>query len=232
MKKICLLAALLLALSAPAAQAAQGGSVTGTTHTKGTERAMQIRSDEMLSTGTVSWDVAAPKNKKPQQRADVWLIREDFAFSKLSDEAIDALYKRQEIPAGAPIYRTHSDAKGAYRFEEIPPGRYYLMTLDPFGKPFDEGAGEILAACVVGLLQDVVHVRLHGSQRQLQLARDVLIVLALQHEGEDLPLACGHAVAFAVRGQQVVDLAVRMAVDDPGEDVGEVSAEEIPLSAA
>ena len=69
MKKICLLAALLLALSAPAAQAAQGGSVTGTTHTKGTERAMQIRSDEMLSTGTVSWDVAAPKNKKPQQRA-------------------------------------------------------------------------------------------------------------------------------------------------------------------
>ena len=59
---------------------------------------------------------------------------------------------------------------------------------------------------MVGLLQDVVHVRLHGSQRQLQLARDVLIVLALQHEGEDLPLACGHAVAFAVRGQQVVDL--------------------------
>ena len=92
MKKICLLAALLLALSAPAAQAAQGGSVTGTTHTKGTERAMQIRSDEMLSTGTVSWDVAAPKNTKPQQRADIWLIREDFAFSKLSDEAIDALY--------------------------------------------------------------------------------------------------------------------------------------------
>ena len=97
MKKICLLAALLLALSAPAAQAAQGGSVTGTTHTKGTERAMQIRSDEMLSTGTVSWDVAAPKNKKPQQRADIWLIREDFAFSKLSDEAIDALYERQEM---------------------------------------------------------------------------------------------------------------------------------------
>lgn len=145
MKKICLLAALLLALSAPAAQAAQGGSVTGTTHTKGTERAMQIRSDEMLSTGTVSWDVAAPKNKKPQQRADIWLIREDFAFSKLSDEAIDVLYERQEIPAGAPIYRTHSDAKGAYRFEEIPPGRYYLMTLDPFGKPFDEGAAECAA---------------------------------------------------------------------------------------
>lgn len=142
MKKICLLAALLLALSAPAAQAAQGGSVTGTTHTKGTERAMQIRSDEMLSTGTVSWDVAAPKNKKPQQRADVWLILTTFDFQSLSDAALDALYTKQEIPAGAPIYCTHADAKGAYRFEEVPPGTYYLMTLDPFGKPFDEGIAE------------------------------------------------------------------------------------------
>ena len=85
-------------------------------------------------------------------------------------------------------------------------------SLCPFVSLFPEVAGEILAACVVGLLQDVVHVRLHGSQRQLQLARDVLIVLALQHEGEDLPLACGHAVAFAVRGQQVVDLPSHLGV--------------------
>lgn len=142
MKRICLLAALLLMLAAPAVQAAQGGSVTGSTHTKGTERAMQIRSDEMLSTGTVSWDVAAPKNTKPQQRAAVWLIREDFDFRTLSLSALDAFYERQEIPAGAPVYHTRADEKGAYRFEEVPPGRYYLMTLDPFGKPFDEGAAE------------------------------------------------------------------------------------------
>ena len=177
MKKICLLAALLLALSAPAAQAAQGGSVTGTTHTKGTERAMQIRSDEMLSTGTVSWDVAAPKNKKPQQRADIWLIREDFAFSKLSDEAIDALYERQEIPAGAPIYRTHSDAKGAYRFEEIPPGRYYLMTLDPFGKPFDEGAAECAAREELFILEGKGKIASHPGRTCLPhcfLYRDML----------------------------------------------------------
>ena len=127
MKKICLLAALLLALSAPAAQAVQGGSVTGSTHTKGTERAMQIRSDEMLSTGTVSWDVAAPKNTKPQQRAAVWLIREDFDFRTLSLSALDAFYERQEIPAGATDYRTRADQKGADSFEE---------------EPFDEGAAE------------------------------------------------------------------------------------------
>ncbi|MDD6127503.1 MAG: hypothetical protein PUB60_05080 [Veillonellaceae bacterium] len=38
------------------------GTVTGSTHVKGTERAMQIRSDDMLGSGTVSWDVSAPKN--------------------------------------------------------------------------------------------------------------------------------------------------------------------------
>lgn len=141
MKKIAGILSLLLLCLLPIAEAA-GGSVTGTTHTKGTERAMQIRSDEMLSTGTVSWDVAAPKNKKPQQRADVWLILTTFDFQSLSDAALDALYTKQEIPAGAPIYCTHADAKGAYRFEEVPPGTYYLMTLDPFGKPFDEGIAE------------------------------------------------------------------------------------------
>ena len=69
-----------------------------------------------------------------------------------------------------------------------------------------EVAGELLAARVIRLLQDVVHVRLHRAQSQLQIAGDVLVVLALQHEREDLPLAGGHAVALAVGGQQVVDL--------------------------
>ncbi|MDY4415629.1 hypothetical protein, partial [Selenomonas sp.] len=63
MKKIIALCiCLLVALSTTAFAATATGTVTGSTHKKGTERAMQIRSDDALGMGSVSWDVAAPKN--------------------------------------------------------------------------------------------------------------------------------------------------------------------------
>lgn len=42
-----------------------------------------------------------------------------------------------------------------------------------------EQLGQLLAGGDAGLLQDVVHVGLHGAQGQLQGAGDVLVVLAL-----------------------------------------------------
>ena len=118
------------------------GTVTGSTHVKGTERAMQIRSDDMLGSGTVSWDVSAPKNSRPKVTAENWLISTAVDFSKIPDAAISAWYREGKIPSGAAIYFAPSDPKGAYRFADVPVGTYYLVNLDPFGKPFDEGRAE------------------------------------------------------------------------------------------
>ena len=100
---------------------------------------MQIRSDDALGMGSVSWDVAAPKNSKPKVTATNWLISTSVDFSKISDAAISGWYRENLVPPGAAIYFAASDHEGAYRFEDIPVGTYYLMNLDPFGKPFDEG---------------------------------------------------------------------------------------------
>ena len=118
------------------------GTVTGSTHVKGTERAMQIRSDTVLGSGTVSWDVSAPKNSRPEVKAENWLISTAVDFSKIPDAAISAWYREGKIPPGAAIYLAPSDPKGAYRFADVPVGTYYLVNLDPFGKPFDEGRAE------------------------------------------------------------------------------------------
>ncbi len=118
------------------------GTVTGSTHVKGTERAMQIRSDDVLGSGTVSWDVSAPKNSRPKVTAENWLISTAVDFSKIPDAAISAWYREGKIPPGAEIYFAPSDQKGAYRFADVPVGTYYLVNLDPFGKPFDEGRAE------------------------------------------------------------------------------------------
>ena len=118
------------------------GTVTGSTHVKGTERAMQIRSDTVLGSGTVSWDVSAPKNSRPEVKAENWLISTAVDFSKIPDAAISAWYREGKIPPGAAIYFAPSDPKGAYRFADVPVGTYYLVNLDPFGKPFDEGRAE------------------------------------------------------------------------------------------
>ena len=140
MKKIIALCiCLLVALSATAFAATATGTVTGSTHKKGTERAMQIRSDDALGMGSVSWDVAAPKNSKPKATATNWLISTSVDFSKIPDAAISGWYRENLVPPGAAIYFAASDPEGAYRFEDIPVGTYYLMNLDPFGKPFDEG---------------------------------------------------------------------------------------------
>lgn len=143
MKKIgWLVACLLLLLSTAAFAAPETGTVTGSTHTKSTERAMQIRSDEALGMGSVSWDIGAPKDKKPKVTATNWLISTSVDFKKIPDAAISAWYREGTVPPDAPIYFAASDPAGAYRFEGVPAGTYYLMNLDPFGKPFDEGQKE------------------------------------------------------------------------------------------
>lgn len=144
MKKVlsCLLVSFLLCFAGNVFAAVATGTVTGSSHTKGTERAMQIRSDEALGTGTVSWDVSAPKNSKPKVTAENWLISTAVDFRKIPDAAISAWYREGKVPAGAPIYYAPSDPTGAYRFADVPVGTYYLVNLDPFGKPFDEGRAE------------------------------------------------------------------------------------------
>ena len=141
MKKIlfiCLLAA-LLALAGVASAAAGTGTVTGSTHTHGTERAMKITSDQSLSTGGVSWDITAPKNTRPSLRADIYLIGRQTDFAALPDAELMAWYQQGKVPADAQIYYAQADDKGAYRFSDVPAGDYYLLTLDPYGKEFDEG---------------------------------------------------------------------------------------------
>ena len=143
MKKVfSLLMCLWFCASSAAFAAPPTGTVTGSTHTKGTERAMRIRSDDVLGSGTVSWDVSAPKNSRPKVTAENWLISTTVDFSKIPDAAISAWYREGKVPPGAPIYSAPSEQSGAYRFEDVPVGVYYLVNLDPFGKPFDEGRAE------------------------------------------------------------------------------------------
>lgn len=142
MKKMLFLLLCFFVVCATAVAATPTGTVTGSTHTKGTERAMQIRSDEALGMGSVSWDVGAPKNSKPKITAENWLISTSVDFQKIPDATISAWYRDGIVPPGAPIYLAKSDPTGAYRFEDVPVGTYYLVNLDPFGKPFDEGRKE------------------------------------------------------------------------------------------
>ncbi len=150
MKKIMLsfTAALCLGLAgtviSPSVSAAAAGSITGAVYTHGSERGMKIASAPDASAGGISWDLAAPKRKFHDKKADVWLIGKDFTYDKLSEQEIKDWYRHNMIPKDAPVYHTETDKKtGAYAFQNIPEGTYFLVILDSYGRDSAQNLTEL-----------------------------------------------------------------------------------------
>ena len=136
--------ALLLLYSFPVAcvQAAGTGIVTGEVHTKSSDRAMKIEGDKTLGVGGAVWDVGAAKHRFYTERADVWLISEQAELKKMPSPMVNAWYQQGKAPDYPGVYYQKTDKDAKYRFEKIPSGVYYLLTINPYGKPFDEGLKE------------------------------------------------------------------------------------------
>ncbi len=131
-------------ISPSVSAAAATGSITGAVYTHGSERGMKIASNPDASAGGISWDLAAPKRKFHDKEADVWLIGRDFTYDKLSEQEIRDWYRHNAIPKDAPVYHTETDKKtGAYTFEKIPEGTYFLVILDSYGRDSAQNLTEL-----------------------------------------------------------------------------------------
>lgn len=71
---------------------------------------------------------------------------------------------------------------------------------------FPEFAHEVGAVGAAGLFENVMGVGLHGAESEMQIAGDILVVLAFQHQSQDVALTRGQAMHRAISGNQLVDV--------------------------